>query len=153
MSKLLFSLKFISNVDVWWLVSGFETRVIWSEQRAVVRGSVGFRMMSSVVFDKFRNRIDVVLRFIMNWVRIFCTVGLLFLQPLFMIYFPLLDIILLIMIRLLHIICAGSRRRRRRLRWNHRFTFIAFFIAFFFKRSRQTDSFLVFSFFRLETKN
>ena len=153
MSKLLFPLKFISNVDAWWLVSGFETRVIWSKQRAVVRGSVGFRMMSSIMFDKFRNRIDVVLRFIMNWVRIFCTVRLLFLQPFLMIYFPLLDIILLIMIRLLHIICAGSRRRRRRLRRNHRFTLVALFIAFFFKRSRQTDSFLVFSFFRLETKN
>ena len=151
MSKLfLWVLKSISNVDVWWLVSGFETRVIWSKQRAVVRGSVGFWMMSSVVFDKFRNRIDVVLRFIMNGVRIFCTVGLLFLQPLLMIYFPLLDIILLIMIRLLHIICAGSRRWRRRLRRNHRFTLVALFIALFFKRPRQTDSFLVFSFFRLE---
>ena len=151
MSKLLlWVLKSISNVDVWRLVSGFETRVIWSKQRAVVRGSVGFWMMSSVMFDKFRNRIDVVLRFIMNGVRIFCTVGLLFLQPLLMIYFPLLDIILLIMIRLLHIICAGSRRRRRRLRGNHWFTLVALFIALFFKRPRQTDSFLVFSFFRLE---
>ena len=38
--------------------------MIWSKQRAVVRGSVGFLM--TVMFDEFWNGINVVLRFIMN---------------------------------------------------------------------------------------
>ena len=64
-----------------------------------------------------------------------------------MIYLPLLDIILLN--SFLHIIDACARRRRGRLIWNHRVSFIAFFL----KRSRQADSFLVFSFLRLESND
>ena len=62
--KLFLFLESISDENVGRGVSGLETRMIWSKERAVVRGSVGF--LISVVFDEFRNRIDVVLRFIMN---------------------------------------------------------------------------------------
>ena len=141
--KLLLIFESISNKDVRRLVSGFETWMIWSKKRAVVRGSVGFLM--TVMFDEFWDGINVVLRFIMNWVCIFDTVSLLFLNPFLMIYLPLLDIILLN--SFLHIIDACARRRRRRLIWNHRVSFIAFFL----KRSRQADSFLVFSFLRLKS--
>ena len=141
--KLLLLLESIPNKDVRRLVSGLEAWMIWSKQRAVVRGSVGF--LITLVFDEFWNRINVVLRFILNWVCIFGTVSRLFLNPFLVIYFPLLDIILLN--SFLDIIDACARRRRRWLIGNHRVSFIAFFL----KRSRQADSFLVFSFLRLET--
>ena len=76
---------------------------------------------------------------------IFDTVSLLFLNPFLVIYLPLLDFILLN--SFLHIIDACAGRRRRGLIENHRVSFIAFFL----KRSRQADSFLVFSFLRLES--